>query len=330
MKKIFSIATILLFFFVIIGCAEPEIKPDIDTKPTPEPDSEVIKVLSEEDFEKISLTPIIQGYDFNDESANNLSGTYILEKDITVGHLLYIAEGATATIDLNGHKIESTFEGFTIGNWGDLTIKDTSETKSGIVCNTCKTFGNGNFGHDAIRNFGTLVIDGGTYGDMDLDKENVNSDNYGAALRNQKDAKATVKAGNFTAGDNYWKVPNDQGGYDNGYSYAVRNFGELTIENWNVYGKMNGGVAGDAGTMYLKGGKVEINNPNSWHTLTVDSEAGSKVYISGGEYINNNTTYGHIFSAFNGMPSWEVTELEANGYYVTGGKFIEDGEEKIF
>ena len=31
-------------------------------------------------------------------------------------------------------------------------------------------------------------------------------------------------------------------------------------------GKMNGGVAGDAGTMYLKGGKVEITNPSSWHT----------------------------------------------------------------
>lgn len=35
-----------------------------------------------------------------------------------------------------------------------------------------------------------------------------------------------------------------------------------------------------------------------------------------------------MFSAFEGMPSWEVTELEKNGYFVTGGKFFEDGVEK--
>lgn len=93
-------------------------------------------------------------------------------------------------------------------------------------------------------------------------------------------------------------------------------------------GKMNGGVAGDAGTMYLKGGEVEITNPNSWHTLTVESTSGAKIYILGGEYINNNTKGGHLFSAFEGMPSWEVTELEKNGYFVTGGKFFEDGVEK--
>ena len=93
-------------------------------------------------------------------------------------------------------------------------------------------------------------------------------------------------------------------------------------------GKMNGGVAGDAGTMYLKGGKVEITNSSSWHTLTVESTSGAKIYISGGEYINNNTNGGHLFSAFEGMSSWEVTELEKNGYFVTGGKFIEDEVEK--
>jgi len=95
-------------------------------------------------------------------------------------------------------------------------------------------------------------------------------------------------------------------------------------------GKMNGGVAGDAGTIYLQGGKVEITNPSSWHTLTVKSTSGAEIYIiSGGEYINN-TKNGHLFSAFNGMPSWEVTDLEKNGYFVTGGTFIEDGETKTF
>lgn len=90
-------------------------------------------------------------------------------------------------------------------------------------------------------------------------------------------------------------------------------------------GKMNGGVAGDAGTMYLTGRKVEITNPSSWHTLTVESTSGARIYILGGTYINNNTNSGHLFSAFKGMPSWEVTDLEGNGYFVTGGTFIEDG-----
>ena len=48
-------------------------------------------------------------------------------------------------------------------------------------------------------------------------------------------------------------------------------------------GKMNGGVAGDAGIMHLEGGKVEITNSSSWHTLTVESTSGAKIYISGGE-----------------------------------------------
>lgn len=79
--------------------------------------------------------------------------------------------------------------------------------------------------------------------------------------------------------------------------------------------------------MHLNGGKVEITNPSSWHTLTVKSTSGAEIYISGGEYIND-TKNGHLFSAFEGMPSWEVTELEKNGYFVTGGKFFEDGVEK--
>lgn len=94
-------------------------------------------------------------------------------------------------------------------------------------------------------------------------------------------------------------------------------------------GKMNGGVAGDAGTMYLNGGKVEITGPDSYHTLTVESTSGAKIYISGGEYIND-TKNGHLFSAFKGMPSWEVTDLEGNGYFVTGGTFTEDGVTKTF
>lgn len=288
---------------------------------------EVAKYIkNESDFEKVSLIPILPGKNFKDANANKLNGYYVLENDITVDHLIYIAEGSTATIDLNGYKITSRFEGFSIGNWGKLTIHDSSENKSGIVYNACKTFGNDNFGHDAIRNFGELVIDGGTFGDQDTDKENENKVNFGAALNNQKGATATIKSGNFTTGDNYWKDVEGK----NGFSYAIRNFGTLTVEDWHVYGKMNGGVAGDAGTMYLNGGKVEITNPSSWHTLTVESTSGAKIYISGGEYINNNTNGGHLFSAFKGMPSWEVTELEKNGYFVTGGTFIEDGVTKTF
>lgn len=286
---------------------------------------EVAKYIkNEDDFEKVSLTPILPGKNFNDANANKLNGYYVLANDIEVEHLIYIAKDSTATIDLNGHKITSMFEGFSIGNWGKLTIHDSSENKSGIVYNACTTFGNDNFGHDAIRNFGELVIDGGTFGDQDTAKDNDNKVNFGAALNNQEGAKATIKSGNFTTGDNYWK--NVEG--KNGYSYAIRNFGTLTVEDWHVYGKMNGGVSGDAGTMYLKGGKVEITNPSSFHTLTVESTSGAKIYISGGTYINNNTKGGHLFSAFEGMPSWEVTELEKNGYFVTGGKFFEDGVEK--
>lgn len=281
-------------------------------------------VYSEEDFEKTALDPIIPGSSFKDDAANNLNGNYILVSDIVVDHMLYVPEGSTAAIDLNGHKIESRFEGFSIGNWGNLTITDSSVDKTGLIYNSCKTFGNDNYGHDTIRNFGSLTINGGTFGDMNIVRTDANDVNYGASLRNQTEGVVTINGGFFTTGDNYWtnKVEND------GFSYAIKNYGSLTVKNWYVYGRMNGGVAADAGTMYIEDGKIEITNPTSYHTFTVNAESEAKTYISGGEYIN--TTNGYLFSAFNGMSSWEVTDLEANGYYVTGGTFIEDGVEKTF
>ena len=315
MKRMLSIAMAFICIFLFAGCTDVPLKPEQKT----------IRVSSEADFGKISLTPIIAGEDdFNDDNAHNLNGLYILEDDITVDHLLYVARGADAAIDLNGHKIESRFEGFAIGNWGNLTIKDTSETKSGALCNTSKTFGNGNFGHDAIMNYGYLVIEGGTYGDIDLDQTNANPNSFGAALNNKKDAKAIIKSGSFTTGDN-WTRPDTTVDF----SYAIHNSGKLIVEDWHVYGKMYGGVSCDAGTIYLNGGKVEIDNPSSLFTLKADYQSDARIYITGGEYINN-TEKGHLFSSFEGVSSWNVKDLEKSGYYVKGGRFIEAGKEKIF
>ena len=75
------------------------------------------------------------GYELDNEH-----GTYTLTADITTSSYIHVPAGVTATIDLNGHTIDRGLTKFVgdghviqIDEGGTLTIKDTSEEKTGTI-----------------------------------------------------------------------------------------------------------------------------------------------------------------------------------------------------
>ena len=270
-------------------------------------------------------------------------GYYKLAQDITLDTLLYVAENGKAVLDLNGHAIISQFAAYSVANYGDLTILDSSGDNSGRIYNTSTAYSA--WSHDAVRNFGRLTIYGGTFGDADSDKDNANTTTNGAALRNL--GTAVINGGNFTCTDNYayyhsidavfgddvsnYEVREDGFVYSksenkkiNGYSYAIRSQGELVINDANVYGNMNGGVAADAGSIVINGGKYVLDKSLSWYVLMTGN---GTITIYDGYFQKETGNNGGLLGGYNGMPSWDASNaLEANGFYVYGGTFVFKGE----
>lgn len=265
--------------------------------------------------EKVTVT----GYNLvntEDEliSAIANGGNIVLENDLLVRESLIIEESKVVVLNMNGYTVESMFAGITVENHGTLTI-----TGNGILHNSSNEVGN-NYSHDAIRNFGVLTIENGTFGDSDTDETNPNTEHRGAALRNMPGAVCTILNGNFTCGDNYYTW-----GSQTGFSYAIRNSGELTIENANLYGAMNGGIASEGeGITTINGGTFSVKGSKSYYVLVTSSSA--KIVVNNGTFIKIGGN-GGLLGGFSGMPSWDASEnLEANGYTINGGTFTKDGE----
>lgn len=257
--------------------------------------------------------------------ADTNNGTVTVLQNMEISEQLVVNEGSIVTLDLNGKKINSTCTRFSLANYGTLTIEDSGE--SGAIYNSSKKLDEGNYGHDAVRNFGTLYIEGGYFGDADTNQTNTNDTTYGAAVRNQDGAICVINGGHFTCVDNYgaWADTGSQV-----YSYAIRNFGTMTINDGEVYGAMNGGVAGDAGSITINDGSFSVTGKKSFHVLTTNTSSGAQITINGGTFTKSGNDY-YLLSGFNGMPSWDASDdLAGNGYIVNGGTFIKNDETVIF
>lgn len=244
---------------------------------------------------------------------------------------IIVEKNAVVNLDLAGHCIESKNDGVSIWNYGTLTIGDT--VGGGAIFNSQTDHcGEGaNYSHDAVRNSGNLTIDGGRFGDPDADTENENMTHRGAALRTYIGSVTTVNGGSFTAGDNYYPWGNGTG-----YTYAIRNGGEMTINDATLYGAMNGGIScdystsyGAQGILYINGGNFTVKGAATWWVLVTASN--TEIHVSGGTFTSLNSRNGGLLGGFSGMPSWDATDnLENNGYYITGGTFVKDGETVTF
>lgn len=242
---------------------------------------------------------------------------------------IIVEDNVVVNLDLAGHCIESKNDGVSIRNYGILTIGDT--VGGGAIFNSQTEYCSvTNYSHDAVRNAGILTIDGGRFGDPDADTENANTIHRGAALRTLTGSVTTVNGGSFTAGDNYYPFSGQ-----NGFTYAIRNGGEMTINDATLYGAMNGGIACDSTSTLLNinGGNFTVSGVSSYYVVVsnISSNPNLEIHVSGGTFTSLNSRSGGLLGGFSGMPSWDASSnLEKNGYYITGGTFIKDGETVTF
>ena len=105
-------------------------------------------------------TPLCKPVEWKIWSSENtlptVSGTYILDKDVTLESAWVIPSGVAITLDLNGHTLkrnltEATENGYVISTSGNLTILDSSTGKTGKITGG-KNTGNG----------GGIYVSGGT------------------------------------------------------------------------------------------------------------------------------------------------------------------------
>ena len=214
--------------------------------------------------------------------ALQVGGTIDLAGDIETSQQLVIPEGVSAILNLNGYDIAGSNAGTLICNRGTLTINDTNAdgvTDTGCVYTTDLEAQ----GRHVLENYGTMIVNNGTFGDSDTDRENANGVNRGNAVRNYN--TMTINGGYFTACDNYTK-----GGYAYVFASGPIESGEasLTIENAHAYGRTNGLISSDGGLVTVNDGSYTLGygtETNLWRIVYTSNDG--EVVLNGGTYTRN-------------------------------------------
>lgn len=256
-------------------------------------------------------------------------------EDLKTEDIIVIPADAKIILDMNGKTIStaSDFNGRPIVNNGTLTVKGNGTIDSSNA-NSKK---NGAIGMGAIDNFGTLLIENGTY------KGSVFGD---AAIRNKEGASLTIEDGYFESnsavynfegatavingGEFHSEACNaikDDVGNDSYYAYAFISAGDLYFNDGKVTG-VQGALAINNGYAEVKNGTFETvtcehGNDTAFYALYIAGERGVvDATISGGTFksatrvavsVGNDNTGGD-----GGL------NLPANAT-ITGGTFIGGG-----
>ena len=195
------------------------------------------------------------------EEALTNGKTVFLADDIVIKDTINVAPGAVATLDLNGYTITASITGNpAINNEGTLTIQGTGTVKNAIS--------------NAVKNQGTLVINGGTY---------ESSSTY--ALNNDS-GKMTVN--NVSAG-------------------AIYNIAELIVNNSTIKNTVSGkhGIYHSGSSLIINGGEFENTSNNELIKVNTNNavlnggtyKMTGKSYILGGNIVvNDGTFYGYVNS----------------------------------
>ena len=194
-----------------------------------------------------------------EQALNNSSVTTIkLGAEITAS--ITIASGKTITLDLNGHKLTNEAGKHTITNNGTLTIKDSSEGKTGTVDNVTHA-------HAAIVNNGTATLNGGTYTRSNENPAN-NEENAGGnsfyTILSDNGAKMTINEGVTVTNVGH-------------FSSMIRNGGKsastMIINGGTFSGGLNAIKNDEAGVLTINGG--DFSNTSqfvvmNWHKTTIN------------------------------------------------------------
>ncbi len=267
-------------------------------------------------------------------------GSVVLGGNITLSKPAKVAEGKTATIDLNGYAltVANASTTYAIANMGTLTIKDSVGT--GSV--TARGIYNG-YDADSTYNYNAkLTIESGTF--------NAVGENGGAAVFNYGVAELNggkytsvgsyslnTQAGKMTIGKN---VVATGGLYNasevivNGASISGTRSGCHTIYNWNAKLTVNGGdfynynsgnstimAAGtsnveiNGGTFGIKDGRVP-GNGNTWTSCLTDTQNTASLVVNGGKFNGGFRVQGGTTMTINGGT---FNDVGGSGYNVYNG-----------
>lgn len=296
-------------------------------------------LVKEESSEKVS------------ESIKNKDYAFIkLSKNISVSAPIEIAEGKEVLLDLNGFMISADLEQegkhyYAIKNYGILTIKDSSESKTGkISARGTMNLGNGIMyvndgtfeaidgnGGAAVWNEATLYVNGGAFKNL---VEGSASDYVGAGCLNNSGTTVITK------------------GCFEGLSartYAILSTGNIKIcplihEDVIVFGN-HGGLGIDAGVAEIYGGTY---NSRDYYGLYVSNDASGEgpqkanVSIYGGIFdgkeksvwigSDGNSNVDSFIVIYDGeykKPMEIQDNVSSRGIIVCGGKFVEDPSKYI-
>ena len=274
---------------------------------TVEGTSEIVGNIEVTGTKTSSLT--VTGGTFSDLNALNYLGesanvTIKLGKDATKD--VAIPADCTATIDLNGNKITNSGS-HTIVNSGTLTIEDTSENKAGTVDNVAH-------GKAALVNYGTAILNEGTYTRSLETKENNKNDAKGNSfytILNDKGGNMTIKDGVTVTNIGHFSSMIRNGGDENSTDVS-----KLQINGGNFSGGLNTVKNDELGELTVSGGSFSNTSQfviMNWY----------KANLSGGSFEANDSAEAVLFTA-------KYAENRAVGELtVTGGTYISKDNQKV-
>lgn len=269
-------------------------------------------------------------------SAGTTESTIVLKNDVTGDFT--IAEDQNITLDLNGYTITNT-SNHTITNNGKLTIKDSSEEKTGTIDNV-------SHGKATVWNNGTTTLEGGNFirsQEAGIDADHNGGNSYYTLLNHGtmivKDGVYVENNGKYSSlFENGWQNGNDndsgknsvltiEGGTFSGGLNTIKNddYGELTIND--------GEFANVSQAVFLNWNVAEVNGG----TFAVENNAQSVIlngYLNGtmdqGQLTIHNGTFtanesGAFIKTMGGSKT--TGEIEINGGNITGDIVLNDATD---
>ena len=233
-----------------------------------------------------------------------------LTKDATLNEVLEILEGQDKVIDLNGYTLtvqntdeENKYAKQPLQIKGKLTIKDSSNGKTGILVNDSsnangliENYATGNIILDDItikdKGTGTLITNNG--GKVRIVKSDLVTEKANTTVENNA-GDLTIKETNITI---------------KGKAYATWiHSGNVIIEDTNI-NSVRGGMNIDGGNVVVNDTNITLNGngtTQSYYAVYVYNKNNSKVTINGGTFIGSKGSLClEIRNAATGKTSVEV------------------------
>ncbi len=241
-----------------------------------------------------------------------------VKEDSTVWPALEVPIGVTATLDLNGHKLDRGLSGATAaagGNVitvrGNLTVKDSSSTKTGIITGGNTT---GNGGGVRVKS-GSFRLESGTISGN-------SAKNYGGGVYIAEYVPFTMTGGTISGNSAVF------------YGGGVYNSGTFTMTGGTISGNsadFYGGGVYNSGTFFMTGGAISGNSAKDfgggvYNEGTFDLSGGTisenKANVSSGGGVYNQGTFDLSGGAISGN---SATEKGGGVYTHNGSTFTMTG-----